>query len=412
MVCVDCGANKGIRVRDGVKLCTKCYEKRAGDRKSMSGYDGSESESEHQSQGADRREAVTQRAIVNELLAYCIYYQKSSTRDAIYRVVIDFFNPEEISNAKHDLWDSMRDHLDAFEARRDSKHGLVHEKELNDILDAIIVIDSIFNGSDNPVIFVAYNLKRLPRVAPEEVDIISLVTRLGELEDKFKVLGGKVSTNTGKVEVLMDAKFQPGYADAVRQNVQSRPNPGPTTPSTLPQRPPAARPSNANPNSGSSLQPSANASQSRGGAHPPPPPPSGEGGGGDTGTDGFQQQRDARRRQNRQRAPRKLVYGSKDSTASSLRAGKRYKELFIFNLETTTSADDVTNFLVENDITVCDIDIQSKDSAPNRSFRLKVDTSDAEKLLNPEFWPAQIGIRPYYPARKRTQQTAEENVTA
>ena len=217
----------------------------------------------------------------------------------------------------------------------------------------------------------------------------------------------------------MDAKFQPAYASAVRHNTPSSSlPPKPNTDLTSSQQRVRFAPTSDAPAGGAphSQQPSG---ADAGGAPPgrqkasarvvsaPPTESSSTAPPGSTqsGQDDYEFPRDQRRRQNRQqRATRKTVYGSSDSS-SALRAGKRFQELFIFNLDHSTSADDVTTFLSDNEITACEIDVQSKENATNRSFRLKVESSDADKLLKPEFWPSHIGVRPFY--RKRARQNAE-----
>ena len=119
-------------------------------------------------------------------------------------------------------------------------------------------------------------------------------------------------------------------------------------------------------------------------------------------------QRAQRRQLNRNRTSHKPVYGSKDS-ATSLKAGKRFIELFIFNLDAETTEVEVTSFLRDNNISVIEIDCQSKAESSNKSFRIKVNSDLLETLLKPEFWPAQVGVRPFFRKRVNYRENSQNN---
>ena len=70
-------------------------------------------------------------------------------------------------------------------ARQDSlnRHGAAHEAEMDDSMDAVMKLDAeVDSDVVAQVQFVAYDLGRLPRVAPEEMDLTSLVMRITQLE--------------------------------------------------------------------------------------------------------------------------------------------------------------------------------------------------------------------------------------
>ena len=119
------------------------------------------------------------------------------------------------------LWESFgSEFLGRTKSRQDSHIRSAHECELNDILDAIVKIDADLENTDEPVHFVAYDLGRLPRVAPEELDLSSVVMRLNYMESKFKSLDAKVAKNADNVDLLMDVSLQStGYAAAARKHV-------------------------------------------------------------------------------------------------------------------------------------------------------------------------------------------------
>ena len=405
-----CRIRKGIKTRsDGLDLCDRCELRRLsedrGDRDSSAAEDDV-----HDVSGATSTSRRL-RIVINELLAYCIHHSNSSTRDSIKRVILDFYNPEEISAAKHTLWKVIGDQvLGKTKIRQDSHIRSRHESEISDILEALAKVDVDVNESVESVHFVAYDLGRLPRVAPEELDLTSVVLRLTDLESRFKSLDAKVAKNTDSVECLTDVSLQTtGYAHAARQHVQHT-SPGHTVPRPPAHRAPPHKPTGHVKNDArntalrskpTAQTPSVNTQQ---------PADQAAADVSDVApvldSDGFEIQRGERRRLNRTQTARQPVYGSSD-TVSGLRAGKRSRDLFIFNLNAETSDDELKSFLLDNGIDAQEVECQSKENSFNTSYRLKVDSTDAEKLLKPEFWPANVGIRPYF--RKRMQPKADVN---
>ena len=109
--------------------------------------------------------------MVNELLSYCMYHQKNSSTDSIKRLILDFYTPQEIKYAKKDLWEVYGPEvLGETPARNDSHNRAAHKKEADDILEAVGIIDTGVEAA-HQISFVAANLGRLPRVAPEELDL-------------------------------------------------------------------------------------------------------------------------------------------------------------------------------------------------------------------------------------------------
>ena len=83
-------------------------------------------------------------------------------------------------------------HYKLKQTSKDSLNLAAHEAEIDDIMDAVMKLDAGV-ASDNvaQVQFVAFDLGRLPRVAPVETDLTSLVMRITQLS--FRLLGMLVS---------------------------------------------------------------------------------------------------------------------------------------------------------------------------------------------------------------------------
>ena len=118
---------------------------------------------------------------INELLTYIIHYRNNSTINNIKKVIINFYNCEEILLAKKLLWELCKDRLDLIIVRKSTEQRSSSEANLSDIVDALQKLDNEEAVIPN---FVAVNLDRLPDKKPEELNIISVGNKISQLEDK------------------------------------------------------------------------------------------------------------------------------------------------------------------------------------------------------------------------------------
>ena len=61
--------------------------------------------------------------VVNELLAYIMFHYMQCTENDIKQVILDFYDPHTINDAKRAIWEHCGEHLPPFEARRNSPVG-------------------------------------------------------------------------------------------------------------------------------------------------------------------------------------------------------------------------------------------------------------------------------------------------
>ena len=102
---------------------------------------------------------------VNELLAYIMFHYMQCTENDIKQVILDFYDPHTINDAKRAIWEHCGEHLPPFEARRNSPVvGSVHGKDVNDIMFLVKEMDR-----RDTTVCVATRLDGLPRVTPGEV---------------------------------------------------------------------------------------------------------------------------------------------------------------------------------------------------------------------------------------------------
>ena len=82
------------------------------------------------------------------------------------------------------------------------------------------------------------------------------------------------------------------------------------------------------------------------------------------------------------RSARQQVFGS--SASDTLKAGKRTREFCVFNLDDDTTQDDMSKSLNDSSIQAPDIERKSNEDATNKSFRVVIDSNDAERIMRPE----------------------------
>ena len=120
--------------------------------------------------------------IINEVLTYISHYIHNSTVNNIIKIAINFYNNEEILEAKKLLWNIDDLNLGNFIERRDSDKRSCSEANINDILDALIKLDSEQNLPN----FVAKNIDKLPDRQPEELNLLFLINRIATMEKTLK----------------------------------------------------------------------------------------------------------------------------------------------------------------------------------------------------------------------------------
>ena len=114
-----------------------------------------------------------------------MFHYMQRTENDIKQVILDFYDPHTINDAKRAIWEPCGEHLPPFEARRNSPvGGSVYEKDVNDIMFSVKEMDR--RDTSETTVFVATRLDGLPRVTPGEVDPISLLERVTLLETSMR----------------------------------------------------------------------------------------------------------------------------------------------------------------------------------------------------------------------------------
>ena len=373
--------------------------------------------------------------ILNELLAYYTWYKNKSPDEVIVNTILMFYTPDEIRMAKELLWRFYGYKLlGKYQKRRGGNSLSVEKADMKDIQDALKTVDSNLD-EDKQHSYVAKNMERLPKSAPQEAELGSIVTRLRNMELEMARMDKVVTQNviniegnaTGikatreHVEALGHASFE-ATAAAAELGMRNTGIPvWPTMPShprgaggphgaggataqrnqrggrSVPEHGTDRRPNHGPQSDGRKMSSpvSGGPSQQRNSDNLNMSEPVRE---DNSDEQGFQMGREERRKQRR-----KAVFGKKRS--EGLKAGVKPRELFLFGLDTDTTAEDIAQYIKGEDdsITIMgDIQRRSKEDADTSSFLIKVSWPDSKILMEPEFWPVGAGIRPYFRKRQQT----------
>ena len=123
-----------------------------------------------------------QEYIINECLTYISYYINNSTINNIFKLAVEFYEENEIIEAKKKLWEARPIQLSAYPERKKSENRSCAEAHLTDIVDALQKLDN----EQNMPSFVAQNIERLPDRQPEELNLLRIINRLSNIEKNIK----------------------------------------------------------------------------------------------------------------------------------------------------------------------------------------------------------------------------------
>ena len=144
-----------------------------------------------------------QNIIINELLTYINHYLNNSAISNIIKIANSFYSNEEVLEAKKILWNEYSSELGSLKGRRDTDKRSCSEANLNDIIDALLKLDS---EQKMPKIL-AKNIERIPDRQTEELNMLFVLERLTKLEKTFKThenLLSQVSIDIVKINDTID----------------------------------------------------------------------------------------------------------------------------------------------------------------------------------------------------------------
>ena len=155
--------------------------------------------------------------IHNDVLAYAMYQlQSGCSYDDVERILHDGFSPDKVSIAKHVLWEHYKANLPKWETRNNNQGAQGKDKkakEIEDILKNLTKIDK--DGAYDKVKFVAMDFSVLPKLHANELNMVSILERLRNVEQSNE----KLVASIAKQDVVVN-DLNSKYDSVTRQLTQ------------------------------------------------------------------------------------------------------------------------------------------------------------------------------------------------
>ena len=121
--------------------------------------------------------------IVNELLSYAIFCHNANAVDNCKKVIIDFYNSDEIKAAKRSLWMECGNYLtENYQNRKSNENRTASTAYLEDIIKGIKELDAKGKLPD----VVARDISRIPDRQPEQLNMLYVINQIEELKKASK----------------------------------------------------------------------------------------------------------------------------------------------------------------------------------------------------------------------------------
>ena len=102
-------------------------------------------------------------------------------------------------------------------------------------------------------------------------------------------------------------------------------------------------------------------------------------------------------RKKRKNNKRNVIMGTSSKTNCAIKgAPEPNRDLFIFRLDPETTDESLKKYIVDNGISIKELELKSNAKAMFKSYRLRVPKSQFARLLDGNMWPEGVGIRKYF----------------
>ena len=359
--------------------------------------------------------------VKNELLAYIQYYINRSTKENLKNVIIRSFSSEDVSVAKTILWSGCQAVLGSMDTRHASAVRTIKEADAADIINGFDKLDK--SPFDMPT-YVAVDIEKIPKIAPEDMEFTSIFERLSIREQRVSFTEGRANANCDTIKALqltvqeelltidksksMIKVPEDSYAGILKKPMVSSSAPHKETKQTnainsvwemedhkaldrntvkLPgTEAPYEKPQKSGRLSQISKLQMSDSYQTKNTENSSV-----------TSADGFRLSREEIRKRRRVKQRRDAVYGKRQHT--SLRGGPKITELFIFNVCPDTSDNDLKDFIENEGIEILSLNCISHQESIMKSFKLSVDVKFKDTIMEADFWPEGIACRKYFRPR-------------
>lgn len=375
---------------------------------------------------SDKESDIYVHVVLNSVLAYVVNSVSNSAIMDIKKCCLDFYDGEELVQAKNLLWQIGDQSILKPKINRRSC-----EKVMDDILDGITGLEA---ANKLPRIAVdPLGLNRIPKIKPAEILSVSICERVTLLEHKLQRTESELSNNLARVITLEEKVNRPGsYAERVasgslaaedapigrtgpkQYDSQLTPTAPPATDASVmitsgstnrqrmiaPNRqkataPPCDMTSDISHNAARTQPRMTHLNELRHGistislASNASSKPSGY-------DEGYRYQG------NRHKKTRpKPITGTRTTLTGGFRgAPAPSRDIFVYRVEKDTPCSVIKDYMVDHGTDIRSIECVSNENSTYSSFKLEVSVTDVSKVLDPEFWPIGVCARRFYMSRE------------
>ena len=371
-------------------------------------------------------EKADNKYVINELLAYVSTYVQQSSKVKLIDAVVEHFSADDISAARKVMQEIGQVHIPEYTELHGSRTSSTlrenNVREAEDICGGMTELHNILDRKDYFPQFLAADVSKLPRVAPEELNMMSVMDQLIGMQNEMKSLKSSVEANcleilqqktevSGQETRLKAVEGHTSYASKLKKSKANMPGAG--SQNAAAGTPPGTNTQQVAPVAASTSQqvaPSAAATtQPTVGDHVEA-----------KNDGGWQQQGRPGRRQlqgpiqsgdgvRKQRPP--AIIGTKAATGR-ITGGPIDMHIKVWNVNPECESEDIKAYLEEAGLTVKgDAVLFSRPEWNTKSFRMCIPIGEKETAIAPDLWPAgvKVGVyKMYFNERKPRNQNHTE----
>ena len=241
----------------------------------------------------------------------------------------------------------------------------------------------------------------MPACAPCELDLMSIVERLGDIQRKYNQMEREAAKTKDSVNTPFDLHYQ---TNSYAAKANSVPQIQVKLPDTSKSKHPISKTKTEQPNiasglplQGSNINDNAQNMFVHNRVSKFVAEQINQTEASSIESDGEPFQKSSYERRKLLRQKRRAIYGT--ATHGTLRGAQRTVDLFVFRLEKDTETKDVEDYLREHGLDYVNLRCVSNEESRFKSYKLTTDHKDSEQVLDASFWPNGVGCRKFISRR-------------
>lgn len=301
---------------------------------------------------------------------------QSASHVNIRRMLLSHYTTDQLSDAKMVLWDAAdRAVIGDYQSRRGSNNRSKCEREVDDLIDAMIKLDEADRMPE--ITMSAKDIALIPSFHPEESNNVYMVERLNALEKRLDDLHHRVMT--------------PAFSEVVSRG----------TPKSATSAPPAASGLQNRTEMHDSTGPIAG-TRSEAEATPAAAPTNGQPLNKDASSWTKVKGKRWRKKQKMLRTAAQGVSSvvGEGGSDTEIKARPGLERIFIHNLDRECDKMMLERFLHKKQVKVIDVRKTSREDWLSASFKVVIDAKDKAKTLMTDFWPPGVHCREWITVKK------------